>query len=145
MTIPLPKLAITILLSNLPVRSPIALWNEISLRSNTVAGIVDKHIPGSPFKVHIDNPVDSSRVRAYGPGVEPNKVRANTPANFKIDATKSGRAPVAVDVTSDRGAVAKRPEVYDNGDGEMIEYHLYIFYCLMHDFLFICSVSRDPV
>ncbi|GAU93664.1 hypothetical protein RvY_05566 [Ramazzottius varieornatus] len=77
----------------------------------------DKHIPGSPFKVHIDNPVDSSRVRAYGPGVEPNKVRANTPANFKIDATKSGRAPVAVDVTSDRGAAPKRPEVHDNGDG----------------------------
>ena len=79
--------------------------------------MVDKHIPGSPFKVHIDNPVDSSRVRAYGPGVEPNQVRAERPAHFKIDATKSGRAPVAVDVTSDRGPVAKKPEVYDNGDG----------------------------
>ena len=77
----------------------------------------DKHIPGSPFKVQIDNPVDSSRVHAYGPGVEPNKVRANVPANFKIDATKSGRAPVAVDVTSDKGPAGKRPEVYDNGDG----------------------------
>lgn len=75
----------------------------------------DQHIPGSPFKVPVDNTVDASSVRAYGPGLDPKKCRAGTPLAFKVDATKSGKAPLGVNIQSDRGTLA--PEVLDNGDG----------------------------
>ncbi|XP_023712514.1 filamin-A isoform X3 [Cryptotermes secundus] len=75
----------------------------------------DQHIPGSPFKVPVDNTVDASSVRAYGPGLDPKKCRAGTPLAFKVDATKSGKAPLGVNIQSDRGTLA--PEVRDNGDG----------------------------
>lgn len=64
-----------------------------------------------------DRALDANSVRAYGPGLEPNNCRANIPQRFKIDATKTGKAPVAVDVRSDKGPVPQKPEVVDNGDG----------------------------
>jgi filamin len=75
----------------------------------------DQHIPGSPFKVPVDNTVDASSVKAYGPGLDPKKCRAGTPLAFKVDASKSGKAPLAVNIQSDRGTLT--PEVRDNGDG----------------------------
>lgn len=77
----------------------------------------DNHIPGSPFKVLVGAEVDESLVKAYGPGLEPNKCRAGIPAKFKIDASKAGPAPVAVNITSDSEPISRRPEVKDNGDG----------------------------
>ncbi|XP_045034741.1 filamin-A isoform X1 [Daphnia magna] len=77
----------------------------------------DQFIPGSPFKVPVDRYVDANSVRAYGPGLEPNNCRANIPQRFKIDATKSGKAPLAVDIRSDRGPLAQKPEIIDHGDG----------------------------
>lgn len=75
----------------------------------------DQHIPGSPFKVPVDNTVDASSVKAYGPGLDPKKCRAGTPLAFKVDAAKSGKAPLGVNIQSDRGILT--PEVRDNGDG----------------------------
>jgi filamin len=63
----------------------------------------DQHIPGSPFKVPVDKLVDASSVVAYGPGLEPSKCRADVPLSFKVDATKSGKAPVDVKIQSDKG------------------------------------------
>jgi len=78
----------------------------------------DQSIPGSPFKVGVDRYVDASSVRAYGPGLEPNNCRANIPQRFKIDATKSGKAPVGVDVRTDGGRpLAQKPQLVDNKDG----------------------------
>lgn len=77
----------------------------------------DQFIPGSPFKVPVDRYVDANSVRAYGPGLEPNNCRANIPQRFKIDATKSGKAPLAVDIRSDKGPLAQKPEIIDHGDG----------------------------
>ena len=68
-------------------------------------------------KVPVDRYVDASAVRAFGPGLEPNNCRANIPQRFKIDATKSGRAPLGVDIRSEKGPLAQKPEVIDNGDG----------------------------
>lgn len=39
----------------------------------------------------------------YGPGVEPNKCRANVPVSFKVDTSKSGKAPLGVNIRTDRG------------------------------------------
>jgi hypothetical protein len=51
----------------------------------------------------VDNTVDASSVKAYGPGLDPKKCRAGTPLAFKVDATKSGKAPLGVNIQSDRG------------------------------------------
>ncbi|XP_069693768.1 filamin-A isoform X2 [Periplaneta americana] len=75
----------------------------------------DQHIPGSPFKVPVDKSVDVSSVKAFGPGLDPKKCRAGTPLAFKVDASKSGKAPLGVTIQSDRGPLA--PDVRDNGDG----------------------------
>jgi hypothetical protein len=55
------------------------------------------------FQVHVDNTVDASSGKAYGPGLDPKKCRAGTPLAFKVDATKSGKAPLGVNMQSDRG------------------------------------------
>lgn len=69
-------------------------------------------------KVGVDRYVDASSVRAYGPGLEPNNCRANIPQRFKIDATKSGKAPVGVDVRTDGGRpLVHKPQLVDNKDG----------------------------
>lgn len=65
----------------------------------------------------VDNDVDASLVKAYGPGLEPSKCRENVPNKFTIDASKSGKAPVGVNIRSDHGPLPKKPEVIDNGDG----------------------------
>lgn len=77
----------------------------------------DQHIPGSPFKVTTTATVDASKVKAHGPGVEPNQCRAGAPLPFTVDATKSGKAPLNVEVTSDAGPVPAKPEIRDNADG----------------------------
>ncbi len=71
----------------------------------------------SNTQVPVDRYVDANSVRAYGPGLEPNNCRANIPQRFKIDATKSGKAPLAVDIRSEKGPLAQKPEVVDHGDG----------------------------
>lgn len=77
----------------------------------------DQHIPGSPFRVPVDNTVDASQVVAYGPGLEPQNCRANVPGNFKVDATKSGKANLGVDILTDKGPAPKKAIIKDNMDG----------------------------
>jgi hypothetical protein len=55
------------------------------------------------LQVPVDNTVDASSVKAYGPGLDPKKCRAGTPLAFRVDATKSGKAPLGVNIQSDRG------------------------------------------
>lgn len=69
------------------------------------------------FQVMVDHDVDEKLVKAFGPGLEANKCRAGVPTKFTIDASKSGRAPLAVNITSDQQPLPSRPEVADNGDG----------------------------
>lgn len=77
----------------------------------------EQHITGSPFKVNVNNVVDANVVEAYGPGLEPSKVRAGVPVSFKIDSSRSGSAPLAVSILSDRESLPKKPDVTDHGDG----------------------------
>ncbi|KAF8782497.1 filamin-A-like isoform X2 [Argiope bruennichi] len=77
----------------------------------------DQDIPGSPFKVMCTPGVDPSKVKASGPGVEPNQCRAGKPLPFTVDATKSGKAPLDVQVTSDKGPIPSKPIIRDNGNG----------------------------
>ncbi|XP_031347323.1 filamin-A isoform X1 [Photinus pyralis] len=77
----------------------------------------DEHITGSPFKVNIEYEVDADLVTAYGPGLDPSHCRTGVPTKFTIDTSKSGRAPLSVNIRSDQGALPKKPEIVDNGDG----------------------------
>jgi len=56
---------------------------------------------GSPFKVPIEDVVDPSKVRLYGPGLKPEGVRATEPASFTVDCRDAGKAPL--NVTMDDG------------------------------------------
>lgn len=56
-------------------------------------------------------------VKAYGPGLEPDKCRSKVPLQFTVDASKSGKAPLGVNIISDRGPLPQKPDVKDNGDG----------------------------
>ena len=54
------------------------------------------YLPGSPFKVPIEDKVDPSKCRMYGPGLNPEGVRATLPATFTVDCTQAGKAPLEV-------------------------------------------------
>ncbi|KAL5112591.1 Filamin-A [Taenia crassiceps] len=77
----------------------------------TMAGTHDIHlkfggveIPMSPFHVRIQGNADVSKVRCYGHGLEPNKVRASVPATFVADTSLAGNAPIEVTFTPTPGA-----------------------------------------
>lgn len=44
--------------------------------------------------------VDPTRVRCYGPGLEPRGARAQQPAHFTVDASQAGDAPIQVIIHS---------------------------------------------
>ncbi|XP_066973713.1 filamin-A isoform X14 [Macrobrachium rosenbergii] len=82
-----------------------------------VVKFADQNIPGSPFKVVVDHSVDASQVVVWGSGIEPGKVRAGVPLTFHVDGSKSGKAPLGVDIKTEHGPLPRSPEIRDNGDG----------------------------
>ncbi|XP_068218759.1 filamin-A isoform X2 [Palaemon carinicauda] len=82
-----------------------------------VVKFADQNIPGSPFKVVVDHSVDASQVVVWGSGLEPGKVRAGVPLTFHVDGSKSGKAPLGVDIKTEHGPLPKKPDIRDNGDG----------------------------
>ncbi|VDM04081.1 unnamed protein product, partial [Schistocephalus solidus] len=56
----------------------------------------DMDVPGSPFTIPIRDRVDPSRIRCYGPGLEPKGARAQIPAVFTVDASQAGEAPISL-------------------------------------------------
>ena len=56
-------------------------------------------IPGSTFTAMFDPPTDASKVKVYGPGLEPNGVKVGDPGDFTIDTREAGAG--AVDVAID--------------------------------------------
>lgn len=51
---------------------------------------------GSVFKVPIEDALDPSKCRMYGPGLNPEGVRATLPATFTVDCTQAGQGPLEV-------------------------------------------------
>ena len=68
--------------------------------------------PGAPIKQKM---TDASKCRAWGPGLEPEGVIANQPADFYIEATGSSRGKVNVSVFGP-GRKQIDCEVTDNHD-----------------------------
>jgi len=71
-------------------------------------------VPGSPFRVTVDDPTDPSKVKVYGKGVEDGN-KTGQPVDFTIDCKEAGPGDLAINITDD-----KRREVpinvKDNGD-----------------------------
>lgn len=75
----------------------------------------DEHVPGSPFVVPAFMPVDASKVKCRGDGLNKN-VDASFPQEFTVDASKAGEAPLEVEITGpDRKP--RKPDIKDNKDG----------------------------
>ncbi|CAD6191974.1 unnamed protein product [Caenorhabditis auriculariae] len=71
--------------------------------------------PGAPFLLNVSEPVDLSKLKIYGPGVE-GPVYSQEPTHFTIDAKQAG--PGAVEVAlADRFGEAVDIDVLDNRDG----------------------------
>uniref|UniRef100_UPI00358F87F3 filamin-C-like isoform X2 n=1 Tax=Myxine glutinosa TaxID=7769 RepID=UPI00358F87F3 len=74
----------------------------------------DKHIPGSPFHVHVHPSFDPSKVTATGPGLERGK--ADEACVFTLDCSRAGHADIEIEIMAADGTRAE-VRVHDNGDG----------------------------
>lgn len=70
---------------------------------NVSVKFADQHIPGSPFRVDIKNPVNPAKVKCYGPGLDSANVKAGMPATFTVDTTEAGEAPLSATYTDSTG------------------------------------------
>lgn len=77
----------------------------------------DKHIPGSPFKVVVEESVNPQKVKIYGPGIEHGEVREGVPTHFLIDCQDAGPGKVSVKLNSSDGKQLDNVKVEDRGDG----------------------------
>lgn len=78
----------------------------------------DQHIPGSPFNAKVTRPVDASKVKCYGPGVDRiSPLYSKTPQEFTVDTSEAGDADLEVTVDAPRRKVLKPEPVCEKGDG----------------------------
>lgn len=77
----------------------------------------DKHIPGSPFKVTVDESVDPSKVKVYGPGIEHGEVREGVKTYFNVDVGDAGPGKIAVNLNNSEGKALDTVRVEDKGNG----------------------------
>ncbi|CAG5093928.1 Similar to cher: Filamin-A (Drosophila melanogaster) [Cotesia congregata] len=75
-----------------------------------------ENIPGSPFKVQVENGIDAKDVTAYGPGLEPQMIREGIPAQFVVDTSKCDPAQLDIKLKTDKGQMQK-PDIKHRGDG----------------------------
>ena len=59
---------------------------------------------------------NANKVEAYGPGLDPGAVLPGKPTQFTVDASKTGEAPVKVEIETEDGKVPSR-SIKPNGDG----------------------------
>uniref|UniRef100_A0A8R1IQ15 Uncharacterized protein n=3 Tax=Caenorhabditis japonica TaxID=281687 RepID=A0A8R1IQ15_CAEJA len=71
--------------------------------------------PGAPFAINVKEPIDTSKLRIYGPGVD-GPVYSKEPTRFTIDATQAGPGAVEVALSDDQGEKVDL-DVLDNQDG----------------------------
>lgn len=61
---------------------------------------------------------DASKVKAYGPGLDPEGVTPGKPTHFMVDASRTGKAPIDVKLADKHGKVLPRkPTIINQGDG----------------------------
>ncbi|XP_037819334.1 filamin-A isoform X5 [Lucilia sericata] len=90
---------------------------DISIR------FADKHIPGSPFSVFVEERSDPSKVKVYGPGIEHGEVREAVPTHFFIDVQDAGPGRIAVKIQNSEGTPVEDLRVEEKGDGLYCVYY----------------------
>ena len=78
----------------------------------------DEHIPGSPFQVPVTTKdgkpkADARKVKAFGPGLEPDNILPGKPTSFIVDASETGDAPLEVVIGDGSSA---EEDNYDDDD-----------------------------
>nr|CAB3246486.1 filamin-C-like [Phallusia mammillata] len=84
-----------------------------------MALFADKKVPNTPIVVNVASSHNANRVRAEGPGIEPDEAQCGVPTEFKIFTRGAGKAKPDVQFKPARGsyrAPAKEPEIIDNKD-----------------------------
>nr|XP_061813370.1 filamin-C-like isoform X2 [Nerophis lumbriciformis] len=79
----------------------------------------DEDIKDSPFMAHIlpaANDTFPEKVKAFGPGLQPNGVTVNKPTEFTIDARMAGKGPLSIYAQDAEGCTINI-KVNDKGDG----------------------------
>ena len=63
-------------------------------------------------------PADPSKVLAYGPGLEPGQVMPGRPATFTVDSSRTGPAPLEVEIETDLGrGSTRKPSLTETAPG----------------------------
>uniref|UniRef100_A0A1I7TPR1 Calponin-homology (CH) domain-containing protein n=1 Tax=Caenorhabditis tropicalis TaxID=1561998 RepID=A0A1I7TPR1_9PELO len=91
------------------------LLPENSVKHKIDVSVGGVSVPGAPFSIKVKEPVDSSKLRIYGPGVE-GPVYSKESTRFTIDATQAGPGVVEVALADDHGEKVDL-DVLDNQDG----------------------------
>lgn len=78
--------------------------------------------PGSPFKVPVEDVVDPSKVRVYGPGVNPEGVRASQAAPFTVDCKNAGKAPLKATVDDGKYCYIKYDFLLSRRSSQIVRY-----------------------
>ena len=58
-------------------------------------------VPGSPFRVTVDDPTDPNKVKVYGPGVEDGN-KTGKPVDFTVDCKEAGPGDLEINITDDK-------------------------------------------
>lgn len=76
-----------------------------------------KHIPGSPFKVTICDPINPDKVKVTGPAVDGTTVYIGEPTHFNVDVSQAGPGLVGVTLNNVQGIPVENVKVENDGDG----------------------------
>ncbi|XP_044766045.1 filamin-A isoform X1 [Coccinella septempunctata] len=76
----------------------------------------------SPFRVHVEDLLDLSKIVCSGPGIEPG-VKANTPTHFNIDASEVGDAEIIASLVNEDTGQEVPLKMLNHGDNKYsVEY-----------------------
>ena len=77
----------------------------------------DKDKLGSIMGGKGTGPADPTKVTAYGPGLEPGQVMPGKPTTFTVDSSRTGPAPIDVDIETDGRVSSRSPSIAESGPG----------------------------
>ncbi|XP_063219242.1 filamin-A [Bacillus rossius redtenbacheri] len=72
----------------------------------------------SPYRVYISEPLNVSKVRVFGPGVE-KTIKSNSPTHFNVDCQEAGQGELQIKMMNDKG-IEVPLKITDNEDSTYI-------------------------
>lgn len=84
---------------------------------DVIIKFAEKHIPGSPFLVVVDESTEPWKVKVYGPGIQHGEVREGVPTYINIDVSEAGPGRIAVKMINNEEISMKELNVEDKGNG----------------------------